>query len=335
MKLLRKILFPFSILYGGVTALRNICYNRGWLKSKSYPFPVICVGNLTTGGTGKTPMIEFLIMLLKGDYNVAVLSRGYKRNTKGYVEVLTTSTVQETGDEPLQFKQKFPDVAVAVCENRQVGVEKLAPIADIVLLDDAFQHRKVKASFNILLTQYNQLYTDDYMLPTGNLREPRSGAKRANIVVVTKCPETLNTSRITEITKKLNLNPNQELYFSKIGYAATIKNKTETHPLQFLADKNFTLVTGIAKPEQLVEYLKNRNFNFRHKSFPDHHNFSISEIEELTKHLLILTTEKDFMRLQQLMDTTNLYYLPISTVFLDATAVQFKERIVNSLNTLK
>lgn len=283
MKLLRKILFPFSLLYGGITAFRNWLYNIGWLKSKSYDFPVICVGNLSTGGTGKSPMIEYLVSFLKDDHKIAVLSRGYKRKTTGYREVLNKGTVEEVGDEPLQFKKKFPEITVAVCEDRQTGIEKLQDLANVILLDDAFQHRKVKASLNILLTPFSDLYINDFMLPAGNLREPKSGAKRANIIVVTKCPENVDSSKIEEIKRKLKPKPYQKIYFSKIRYSAEIKNNSETKPLDYLNGKEFLLVTGIANPKPLISFLKSEGLKFEEKSFPDHHNFTPSEIEEARK----------------------------------------------------
>lgn len=327
MNFMRKLLFPFSLLYGGITALRNFLYNKGCLKSKSYDFPVICVGNLSTGGTGKSPMIELLVSLLKDEYKIAVLSRGYKRKTKGYREVLANNLVEEVGDEPLQFKKKYPEITVAVCEDRQTGIEKLKYLADMVLLDDAFQHRKVKASVNILLTSFDKLYSDDCMLPTGNLREPKFGAKRADIIVVTKCPENISDSKMEEIKQKLKLKPYQEIYFSKIGYSSEIKNETESKPLSYIKNQTFLLVTGIANPKPLVDLLKNEGLSFEEKSFPDHHNFTTSEIERLKKHRLILTTEKDFMRLQPIANATEIYYLPIKTVILNEAETSFKRRI--------
>ena len=331
MNFLRKLLFPFSILYGGITALRNFFYNKGILKSKSYDFPVICVGNLSTGGTGKSPMIELLVSFLKDTNKIAVLSRGYKRKTSGYREVLTESTAEEVGDEPLQFKKKFPEIAVVVCEDRQTGIEELQDRAVVILLDDAFQHRKVTASLNILLTSFDKLYVDDCMLPAGNLREPKFGAGRADIIVVTKCPESISNSKIETIKRKLKPKSHQELYFSKIGYASEIKNAKEEKPLSYLKDRKFLLVTGIANPKPLIEFLKGEGLNFDEKSFPDHHNFTVSEIEELQKHSLILTTEKDFMRLQPISNTTEIYYLPIKTVILKDEEAKFKSSIEKAI----
>src|SRR5690554_5462208 len=298
MKLLRKLLFPFAILYWGVTALRNKLYDLGWLQSKAYNFPVICVGNLSTGGTGKSPMIEFLVTSLKNDWKLAVLSRGYKRKTKGFREVKVDSTVMEVGDEPLQFKRKFPDVTVAVCEDRQTGIEKLRSNIDLLLLDDAFQHRKVQSSHTILLTSYGDLFVDDCILPVGNLRESSSGANRADILVVTKCPDALDVSEMKTIREKLDPKPHQEVYFTRIGYGSEIKNEASSKPLAYLNNKEFSLVTGIANPKPLVTFLKTEGLTFVHKAYSDHHNFDDSEISDLEQQKVILTTEKDFMRLQ-------------------------------------
>lgn len=332
MNFLRKLLFPFSLVYGGITALRNFLYNTGILKSKSYDLPVICVGNLSTGGTGKSPMIELLISFLKDTHKIAVLSRGYKRKTSGYREVLTESTAEEVGDEPLQFKRKFPQITVAVCEDRQAGIERLQAMADVVLLDDAFQHRKVSASLNLLLTAFDALYIQDHVLPTGNLREPRRGARRADLIVVTKCPENLAGSTMEAIKRKLAPTPHQKIYFSKIGYAAEIRNNTARKPLSYLKTRPFLLVTGIANPKPLVLFLWEQGFDFEQKVFPDHHNFTDTEIGALQTHPLLLTTEKDFMRLQALSGTTEIYYLPIRTEILNGAETNFKMAIEKAID---
>lgn len=328
MKLLRKLLFPFSILYWGVTALRNKFYDLGWLQSKAYDFPVICVGNLSTGGTGKSPMIEFLVNSLKNDWNLAVLSRGYKRKTKGYKEVKVGSTVMEVGDEPLQFKRKFPDVTVAVCEDRQTGIEKLRNYIDLLLLDDAYQHRKVRPSKTILLTSYGDLFVDDYILPVGNLREPKSGAARADILIVTKCPDTLEVSEMKTIRTKLNPKLHQEVFFTKIGYGSEIRNEVNSEALDYLKNKNFTLVTGIANPKPLISFLQAKGLNFNHMAYSDHHDFTASEIDDLDQEAIILTTEKDFMRLQPVIKNAELYYLPITTKFLGRAAGKFMGKLM-------
>ncbi|MFK5981347.1 MAG: tetraacyldisaccharide 4'-kinase [Flavobacteriaceae bacterium] len=329
--LLQKLLLPFSWLYGSILAFRNLCYDKGWLKSKSYSTPIICVGNLSTGGTGKSPMIEFLISFLKEEYQVAVLSRGYKRKTSGFLEVLENSKAEDVGDEPLQFKQKFPKVTVAVCADRQEGIEQIKVKADVILLDDAFQHRKVKASTYILLTTFDELYINDYILPTGNLRESKRGAKRADVIVVTKCPEKVSYSKLQEIQYLLNLKPDQKIYFSKIGYDESIFGITETLSIEYLNDKKFTLVTGIANPKPLVKFLKEKHFDFNHKKFPDHHHFSISEIEGLQQKEIILTTEKDFVRLQPRLDKFAVYYLPIKTIILKKQEAFYKEYVIDEI----
>ncbi len=333
MNKLRKILFPFSVLYHGVTALRNWLYDNNFLKSASFDLPVICVGNLSMGGTGKTPMIEFIISFLKEEKRVAVLSRGYKRKSKGFQYVEVFNTVDEVGDEPLQFKRKFPNNKIAVDGNRRRGITNLAPNADVILLDDAFQHRKVKPSFSILLTTYADLYIKDYLLPAGNLRESRAGAKRADFIVVTKCPEKMPYAEQQKIQFELELKSYQRVYFSTINYASIVQNKTSSKPLEVLMNKEFTLVTGIANPIPLVSYLQKYGCIFEHISFTDHHNFSDSEIAMLQKKAFILTTEKDFMRLEGKINEALLYYLPIHISILN-NEDGFKNRVIQAARAL-
>jgi tetraacyldisaccharide 4'-kinase len=329
MNKLRKILFPFSILYDGVTSFRNFLYEKEYFESAKYDIPVICVGNLNVGGTGKSPMIEFLISILKDQYNVAVLSRGYKRKTKGFLLVEKHHTVEEVGDEPLQFKHKFPKVIVAVDTDRRRGIEKLKDQAGVILLDDAFQHRKVKPSYTILLTSYTDLYINDLLLPAGNLRESHAGASRANVIVITKCPEKLPYSKQQQIHYDLKPEPHQKVYFSTIEYATTLQGLNEVKHLEYLEHKNFVLITGIANPKPMVDYLTGLKLKFEHVSFADHHNFSASELSRLDVEKIILTTEKDFMRLKDKIKKTELYYLPISVSFLNKEE-GFIERIFNA-----
>ena len=314
MKLIRKITFPFVPIYYAVTSLRNKLYDLGIKKSMSYDFPIICVGNLSVGGTGKTPMVEYLIRLLKNNYRVATLSRGYKRKTKGFYLADETSTVNTLGDEPFQFFDKFKnDIIVAVDANRNNGIDNLRKLAnppEVILLDDAFQHRKVKAGFNILLTTYSNLYADDGVLPTGNLREPKNGAKRADIIVVTKCPKSIRESEKTKIIKKLNIENDQHVFFSFIEYVEEVIS-FERH-INLIDLKDFTLVTGIANANTLVEFLKGKKLNFNHLNFGDHHDFTETQIKDLETNSLIVTTEKDFMRLKHFKSLeSKLYYLPI------------------------
>ncbi|WP_397361977.1 tetraacyldisaccharide 4'-kinase [Olleya sp. R77988] len=317
MKLLRYILFPIVPIYYIVTWIRNKMYDNGWKVSKSYDFPVICVGNLSTGGTGKTPMVEYLIRLLKEDVKLATLSRGYGRKSEGFQLGNTNSDAKDLGDEPFQFYNKFSeDIIVAVDGNRQEGISKLLnnnPKPEVVLLDDAFQHRKVKAGLNILLTTYNNQYTNDFVLPTGNLREPKNGAKRANIIVVTKCPINLSASKKQQILSKINPLSYQSVFFSSISYSTIVIADNKIIEIDKLP--NFKLVTGIANAKPLVDFLKDKNLNFEHLEFKDHHDFSTKEIEYIANNNCIVTTEKDYMRLKNEPSlNAKLYYLPIQVM---------------------
>ncbi|MCL4145033.1 UNVERIFIED_CONTAM: hypothetical protein GTU68_035483 [Idotea baltica] len=315
MNLLRYILFPIVPIYFVVTWLRNRFYDRGIFKSKSYDFPVICVGNLSVGGTGKTPMIEYLIRLLKDERRVATLSRGYKRSSEGFLLADENVTADTLGDEPFQFYKKFQnDIQVAVDADRQNGISNLMKQSitpEIVLLDDAFQHRKVNAGLNILLSTYDNLFTSDWVLPTGNLREPRAGMKRAQIIVVTKCPENLNTSDKESIVKKIRPKDYQKVFFSTINYANQVHSDSNEMPLNALT--HFTLVTGIAKADPLINHLESKGLDFEHLNFKDHYNFTNKDIDLFLSKTIIVTTEKDYVRLIQheaLKD--KLFYLPIA-----------------------
>ena len=312
--LIRIILFPVVPIYYLVTWLRNKLYNSGIKSSKSYDFPLICVGNLSTGGTGKTPMIEYLIRLLKDEKSVATLSRGYKRITDGYALGDENSTADTIGDEPYQFLRKFENIRVAVDEDRQNGIEQLRALSvkpEVILLDDAYQHRKVQAGFNILLTSYYQPYYRDIVLPTGNLREPRSGSDRADVIVVTKCPKHISKLEKKEMVSRLKLKPHQNAFFSHIDYSEKVYSKKNT--LELNALPKFTLVTGIANAKPLVDFLVEKGLNFDHIEYTDHYNFRPTDIEMLAKKGLIITTEKDYVRLSDNEDLeSNLYYLPIN-----------------------
>ncbi|WP_424495017.1 tetraacyldisaccharide 4'-kinase [Salinimicrobium sp. GXAS 041] len=316
----RKLLYPVSLLYGGIMRLRNNFYDRRLFDSHSFEVPVICVGNLSVGGTGKSPMVEYLITLLKDELKVATLSRGYKRSTSGFHLLSGQESAAETGDEPLQFKTKFPNVIVAVDEKRSRGINILLQLnmpPSVILLDDAFQHRKVSADLNILLTPYHNLYSDDLVLPAGNLREPVSGANRAQVIVVTKCPESLSEGERNKIREKLDIKQGQQLYFSKVLYGEQAVNQDSSVDIESFRNKEFCLVTGIANPAPLVNHLKDLDLKFEHLEFPDHHNFTSAELERINEQNLLLTTEKDYMRLKGEVDEAKLFYLPIKTAFLD------------------
>ena len=333
MNLLRKILFPFAILYGFITTIRNLLFDKGILKSTSFDIPVIAVGNLSVGGTGKTPQIEYLIRLLSDQYKIATLSRGYKRKSEGFVLADSTSNAEILGDEPFQFYEKFSHIQVAVDANRTNGITQLLLQHDkpeVILLDDAYQHRKVKAGFYILLTSYGDFYADDFMLPTGNLRESRSGADRANIVIVTKCPKNLSIEEQERIQRKLKLRTNQELYFTFIDYADRIYGKNEKIDVTEIKSESKLLLAGIAKPAPFFDYLKNENDECL--TFPDHHHFSEEDIQSIqikSRGRKIITTEKDYVRLKDSKLVHQLYYLPIKSSFIkeqqnfDAAILQY------------
>ena len=336
MNLLRKILFPFAILYGLFTSMGNFFFDTRILKSYSFDLPVIAVGNLSVGGTGKTPQIEYLIRLLSDKYKIATLSRGYKRQSTGFILAQADSNAKIIGDEPFQFFEKFPFIQVAVDADRKNGIEQLLLQKEkpkVILLDDAFQHRKVKAGFYILLTSFGDLYSDDFMLPTGNLRESASGAKRANVIIVTKCPYNLSLDEQDDIKKRLKVVENQELYFTFIAYQEFIYGENQKINVKEIKAATKLLVAGIAKPEPFFTYLKNSNDACL--SFPDHHNFTdkdILEIKNLAQNNIIITTEKDYMRLKGSLPDEQLFYLPIKSTFISASE-NFDKTIIDYVGT--
>ncbi|MBT8185766.1 MAG: tetraacyldisaccharide 4'-kinase [Eudoraea sp.] len=303
MQFLRKIAFPVSLIYALVVYIRNFLYESGLLRSKSFKTPTICVGNLSVGGTGKTPMIELLIALLNG-YKIAVLSRGYRRKTRGFILLSEESNAQQVGDEPLQIYAKYPNIHVAVDEDRQHGISQLEEsiVPDVILLDDAFQHRRVKAEFYILLSAYDNLYTDDWYLPTGNLRDSKHQAKRADVIIVTKCPENMSEADQLRVISEINPGPDQEVLFSKLEYEDKIKGFNAGMPLSALKQEKITLVTGIADPKPLLKYLRQMGLEFEHLAFKDHHFFSKKEVSLLRSKSYLLTTEKDYMRSGSLLN---------------------------------
>ena len=334
MKILRIILFPIVPIYYSVTWLRNRMYDSGFKSSKSYDLPVICVGNLSTGGTGKTPMIEYLIRLLQPTKHVATLSRGYKRVSSGYILADAKANADKIGDEPFQFYKKFKDdIVVAVDEDRQHGIDELLalqPTPEVILLDDAFQHRKVNSGLNIVLTAYNNLFYKDIVLPTGNLREPKQGVERAHIIVVTKCPKDLSDSEKEDIKKRIQPNPNQTVFFSTIDYSNSVQSWSSEMSLQELP--HFTLVTGIANAKPLVDFLHSKTLNFEHLEYGDHYSFRPKDIELLEKKSFIVTTEKDYVRLSEVESLREkLYYLPI-TLEIDDDSNAFNTMVTTFVN---
>ena len=342
MNLLRKLLFPFAILYGFITSLRNYLYDKGILKSYSFDIPVIVVGNLSVGGTGKTPQIEYLIRLLSPNYKVATLSRGYKRKSEGFILADASSNAEILGDEPFQYFKKFPNIQVAVDADRRNGIEQLLKQKakpKIILLDDAFQHRKVKAGFYILLTAYDDLFCDDLMLPTGNLRESRNGAERANLIIVTKCPPSISELEQEAIKDKLMRfllcqNDNKKrIFFSSIAYDDKVYNDNESLSVSDLKLTKKIVLAGIAKPKPFFDFLKSDTDEIM--IFPDHHHFTESDILSIkskAKAKIIVTTEKDFVRLDAKILTTQLYYLPIKSKFV-SNPETFDQIILNYVGT--
>ena len=325
MNLFRKILIPFSLLYGMIATIRNYLFDIQVLKSTKFKTPTIVVGNLSVGGTGKTPQIEYLIRLLQNDYKVAVLSRGYKRKSKGFIIADENATAESIGDEPFQYFKKFKNVIVCVDADRTNGLKELKNLKsppNVILLDDAFQHRKVVGGFNILLTSFNDLYVDDAMLPTGNLRENVSGAKRADVIVVTKCPNTLSEKEQIEIAKKLNPLLNQTVFFTTIEYNEELKGASSIN-LADLKNYKVLLITGIANPNPLVDYLTSYKIKFEHLKYSDHYNFTKTDIQEIinkranlkSKNNIVLTTEKDYVRIFDKIK--NLHFISINTVFIN------------------
>lgn len=334
MILLRYLLFPFAILYGWITSVRNFLYNNGILKSFSFEVPVIAVGNLSVGGTGKTPQIEYLIRLLSSQYKVATLSRGYKRKSEGFVLADANSSAEILGDEPFQIHEKFPNITVAVDANRKNGIEQLLHLhekPEVILLDDAFQHRRVKAGFYIMLTAYDDLYCNDWMLPTGSLRESRSGARRANMIIVTKCPKDISEIAQQNIKQKIGLDV--PLYFSFIDYDEKVYNETESKSVEEIKSVDKLLLAGIAKPEPFFGYLQSGNDE--QLVFPDHHHFTENDyqtIENKSNNKLIITTEKDYVRLKNQQLKATVFYLPIKSSFI-LDSDHFDKTILNYVGT--
>jgi len=334
MNWLRKLLFPFALLYGLITSVRNVLYDIGVLKAYSFDVPVIAVGNLSVGGTGKTPQIEYLIRLLSPQYKVATLSRGYKRQSKGFVLADSSATAGTLGDEPFQYFKKFPQIQVAVDADRRNGINNLLALPvrpEVILLDDAYQHRKVKAGFYILLTTYDDLFCDDFMLPVGNLREGRRGAKRADMIIVTKCPPTI--SQLAQRTIKNKIRLKIPVFFSCIAYDNTIYNGTHSMSVAESKTKQPLLLAGIAKPKPFFSFMDATKENVM--VFPDHHHFTdtdISNIKTKAANRIIITTEKDFVRLPADVLKEQLYYLPIRSQLI-ANQDAFDQTILNYVGT--
>jgi len=346
--LIRLILLPVSILYGIIVWFRNKLFDWKIISSKSFDIPVISVGNLSVGGTGKSPHVEYLASLLMEDYKVAILSRGYKRKSKGFILSDENSDSIEIGDEPFQFKSKFPDIVVAVDEKRKRGIDqikKLKPETNVIILDDAFQHRYVKAGLSILLSDFHKLYSNDYILPTGTLREFRSGAQRADIIIVTKTSKVLSPITRRRVTNQLKPSNDQSLYFSFIQHENIIcfpgikvkdvsNNETKFNTI--------LLVAGIANTYPLEMYLKSICEELEVMRFPDHFDYKTKDVTRIiekfenivNRNKIIVTTEKDYARLIQpemmkILKNFPVYYIPIEIIIHNEDRINFNKQILN------
>ncbi len=332
----RILFFPFSVIYAMITDIRNFLYDKNILSTTNFEVPIINVGNLSLGGSGKTPQIEYLIRLLKNDYKIAVISRGYKRKTKGFIVADNTATPKSIGDEPYQIYKKFKDITIAVGENRAIAIRKVLDnfSPDVILLDDAFQHRRVKAGLNLLLTPYSRPFYHDFVFPSGHLRESRKNAKRADIVIVTKSPKTLESAKKTTVISRIHEYVKCPVFFSNIEYSKVISGQQNSINIEDLTSFNILLITGIANPEPLYSFLSEKNINFESLKFADHHHFSNADIKSIKQKFagikaekkLILTTEKDYVRLAPHFNN-DLYYLPIQTQI--AENVLFNKKILD------
>jgi|TARA_B110000093_G_scaffold70809_1_gene76983 tetraacyldisaccharide 4'-kinase len=335
MNRIRLIFFPFAILYTLITSLRNGLFNLKFYKSKKFEIPLIGVGNLSIGGTGKTPMVEFIFKLFSNEFKMALLSRGFKRSTKGYVKANEDSNSSDIGDEPFQIFSKFKKIDVAVDENRVRGVRNLLnenQKLQSIILDDCFQHRSVSLKLNILLTTYKSPYYRDFVLPVGNLRELRTGYKRADVIIVTKCPKDLLAEEMKMIRKDVSLKSHQVLFFTSIKYNKFLLGESEIN-INDLNGSKVLLVTGIANDKEIVNYLRNKNIQFDKVSFSDHYKYSLKDIQKIELDFsdrIIITTEKDYQKIKLIDKKNKWYYLQMETYFLNNEDL-FKKIIIDTI----
>jgi tetraacyldisaccharide 4'-kinase len=348
LKSFRILLLPFALLYWLGITIRNWLFDKNIFKSAGFGLPLICVGNLSVGGTGKSPMVEYLLVKLKDKFKVATLSRGYKRKTKGYALANEHTTALEIGDEPMQFHLKFPEVPVAVGEQRIEAIPQLLhdrPETQAVILDDAFQHRTVKAGLNILLTEYNNLFTRDFYLPTGDLRDLKSSYKRANIIVVTKCKPNLTEAEKKKLIAEINPKPHQHIFFTAIEYGELyhLNNKTS---YTLTAATEVLLVSGIANPRPLKKMLEEHSNSYHMLQYADHHIFTIDDLKEIKKKWssmdatdkIIITTEKDAVRLMKFnaeIAELPVYVLPVCHRFLFSEDAAFDKLVIDFIQHFK
>ncbi|RDC54477.1 tetraacyldisaccharide 4'-kinase [Pedobacter chinensis] len=339
---LRLLLLPFSLIYGMAIVLRKKLYDWGLMRSVKFNLPIICIGNLAVGGSGKTPTTEYLVRLL-AEYRIAILSRGYGRKTKGFILADDNATAESIGDEPLQYYQKFENITVAVCEDRVKGIEKLKENHDLIILDDAFQHRAIRAGLNILLFEFRKLGTLQFLLPAGNLRDVFASRKRADVLLVTKSPVPLLPVAQQASINELQPNNTQKVLHSylKYGDLQHLYNN-ESRPLESIKDFEIFLLTGIANPDPLIEELEKYSKTIKHEEFSDHYAFKINDIRKFKsafeagskKEKIIITTEKDSKRLKaagfkDLLVNLPVYFLPIEVDLFEEDKITFDELILN------
>lgn len=345
LKSFRILFLPFSIIYWLIIWLRNFCYDKNIFRSSSFGLPVICVGNLSIGGTGKSPMVEFLVGVLRSRFKIATLSRGYKRKTSGYALANETTSSLDIGDEPMLFHMKFPDVPVAVGEERIEAIPQLLhdkPGTQAIILDDAFQHRAIRAGLNILLTDCTNLFTRDFYLPAGDLRDIKSSYKRAHVIVVTKCRFDMDAEEAEKIRKEIRPLPHQQLFFASIQYGNPY-HITNGSPFELNLKTEVLLVTGIANPQSLKKLLEEKSHTYYMMSFSDHYIFRIDDLKDIKKRFerieaskkIILTTEKDAMRLMKFKNELAdlpIYVIPIRHHFLFGEESAFIETAVTFID---
>ena len=348
LKSFRILLLPFALLYWAGISLRNWLYKKNIYKSTSFGLPLICVGNLSVGGTGKSPMVEYLVRLLQDKSKVATLSRGYKRKTKGYALANEQTTALDIGDEPMQFHLKFPGVPVAVGEERMDAIPQLLHDrsgTEVIILDDAFQHRKIKAGLNIILTDYNNLFTRDFYLPTGDLRDLKNSYKRAEIIIVTKCKPDLSVVEKEKIIKEINPLEHQQVFFTAIEYGQLYHFSAKKN-IDLDSNAEVLLVTGIANPRPLKKLLEEHSNSYHMLQYSDHHIFTIDDLNEIKKRYLtiettnkiILTTEKDAVRLTKFNNEIAdlpLYVIPIRHHFLFNEGEIFDKTVTGFIQDFK
>ncbi len=348
--ILKIFLYPVSLLYGLITGIRNFLYDTGILSSVEFHLPVICVGNITVGGTGKTPHTEYLTGLLREKFRLAILSRGYKRKTRDFRIASSSSEVIDIGDEPLQIFHKFPEVLVTVDRNRVNGVKRIMqeyPETEVIILDDAFQHRRITPGFSILLSDFDRLFVRDHMLPYGNLRENKTNMRRADAILITKSPENISPIQRRLIVKEVDKSPYQNLYFTSFKYDPPVSvfetpdhNSTQSHISESIGC-GIVLITGIANPKPLKEYLEKSYSEIIHLVFPDHYNFKEKDILSIStaynqlkaEKKYLFTTEKDAVRLREFTNIAEpirsaLYYIPIGIYFLNDDKEEFDNLII-------